>query len=82
VAPKRVDPADLLDAHQVAALLGLASPTAVGTYRSRYDDFPEPILPSAPTPGKCFYWLRSDVQRWRDRHPALAKARDGEADPS
>jgi predicted DNA-binding transcriptional regulator AlpA len=55
-----VDPADLLDAHEVAALLGLARREAVSTYRHRYRDFPAPIIEKS----RCALWLRADVEAW------------------
>jgi predicted DNA-binding transcriptional regulator AlpA len=58
-----VDPADLLDSHEVAELLGLASHRAVSTYRGRYGDFPVPIIEKGA--GRCVLWLRSDVEQWR-----------------
>ena len=58
----RIDPADLVDAHEVAEILGLATNRAVSTYRQRYDDFPAPVVVKGT--GKCVLWLRADVQRW------------------
>lgn len=61
-----MDPSDLLDANEVAALLGLAHRQAVTTYRRRYDDFPPPFV-EKPS-GNCTLWLRQDVEQWaRDR---------------
>jgi hypothetical protein len=57
-----IDPADLLDSHDVAELLGLASHRAVSTYRGRYSDFPPPILEKGT--GRCVLWLRADVEAW------------------
>lgn len=57
-----VDPADLLDSHDVADLLGLTSHRAVSTYRARYDDFPTPVIEKGR--GRCVLWLRSDVEAW------------------
>ena len=57
-----VDPADLLDSHDVAAVLGLASHRAVSTYRGRYADFPAPLIEKGA--GRCVLWLRSDVEAW------------------
>ena len=54
---------DLLDAAEVAELLGLAHRQAVSTYRARYDDFPAPVL-EKPS-GKCVLWRRQDVQIWQ-----------------
>jgi predicted DNA-binding transcriptional regulator AlpA len=56
----KIDPADLLDANEVAGLLGLAHRQAVSTYRSRYADFPEPVVVKAA----CVLWHRPDVEAW------------------
>jgi len=61
----RVDTAHLLDAGEVAELLGLSRREAVSTYRRRYADFPGPVLEK--NSGKCALWLRSDVERWQRR---------------
>lgn len=57
-----IEPDDLLDAAEVAEVLGLAHRQAVATYRGRYSDFPEPWVTKAS--GKCVLWLRSDVVAW------------------
>jgi predicted DNA-binding transcriptional regulator AlpA len=57
---REVDLDDLLDAREVAELLGLSSANAVNVYRGRYKDFPEPVL---VRPGFRL-WLRSDVEAW------------------
>lgn len=59
----RVDLDELIDAAEVAELLGLARRQAVSTYRRRYPDFPSPLLEK--NSGKCSLWRRSDVERWR-----------------
>lgn len=58
-----IDPADLLDATEVAALLGLSRREAVSTYRGRYSDFPAPVVEKGS--GKCVLWLRQDVEVWK-----------------
>jgi predicted DNA-binding transcriptional regulator AlpA len=63
VAPL-VDPDDLIDAHVVADLLGLAQRSSVATYRKRHADFPEPVIDMGV--GRCLLWLRADVVAWRD----------------
>lgn len=60
-----VDLNDLVDAHEVAELLGLASANSVRVYRSQYPDFPRPVFPRGPVRGKPMYWYRPDVVRWR-----------------
>ena len=59
---------DLLDAAEVADLLGLARASSVGTYRLRYDDFPAPVIEKPSK--KCVLWLRQDVERWQARRAA------------
>lgn len=65
----RVDPADLLDASEVAKLLGLSHRQAVATYAKRYDDFPKPIVDKG-SGGACRLWLKADVVAWRDARRA------------
>ena len=57
-----IDPDNLIDTHDVATLLGLSSRRAVSVYRSRYDDFPTPLINRGT--GRCLLWLRADVERW------------------
>lgn len=58
-----INPEDLLDSHDVAELLGLASHRSVSTYRARHADFPNPVV--AKGTGRCLLWQRSDVQAWQ-----------------
>lgn len=85
---------DLLDAHQVADLLGLSGGgAAVGAYRTarkpdgtlKWPDFPLPVLPAdEQIAGRCFYWVRQDIEAFLKRHPRMGRnrPRDVEADPS
>ena len=52
---------DLLNATEVAALLGLSKRQAIATYRGRYPTFPEPVM----SKGTCVLWLRSDIEAWQ-----------------
>lgn len=56
----KVDPAQLIDSSEVAELLGLSSFRSVSEYRSRYQDFPAPIVDRP----RCKLWLRPDVEAW------------------
>jgi predicted DNA-binding transcriptional regulator AlpA len=56
------DPVDLVDAQTVAEMLGLSARSAVSVYRSRYDDFPAPVIDMGK--GRPMLWLRSDVEAW------------------
>ena len=59
------DLSDLVDSHEVAALLGLGSHRSVSTYRARYDDFPEPVVDKGS--GRCLLWRRGDIEAWASR---------------
>lgn len=63
----KYDPAELVDATEVARMLGLSRRNAVSVYRSRYDDFPEPVVDLGK--GRCVLWLRRDIERWHNRRP-------------
>ena len=56
----RVDPTDLLNASEVARLLGLSHREAISTYRKRYQSFPKPLI----VKGTCVLWLRKDIEYW------------------
>jgi predicted DNA-binding transcriptional regulator AlpA len=57
---EKVNPADLLDSAEVAALLGLSSRKVVMIYLKRYEDFPRPAVHKA----RCTLWRRPDIERW------------------
>lgn len=61
----KVDTTELINAAEVADLVGLANRSAVSVYRARYDDFPDPVI----VKGSCMLWRRRDVEAW-------AKARE------
>ena len=67
---RRVDLSDLIDANEVALLLGLSHRNSVTTYLRRYREMPRPVLERAH--GKTRLWLRSEIVRWANstgRHP-------------
>ena len=53
---------DLIDAGEVAAILGLAHRNSVSTYRSRYADFPAGR--PAPGGGRTRLWTREEILAW------------------
>lgn len=59
------DGPDLIDASEVAELLGLAHRNSVSTYRSRYPDFP--VGHAAPGGGRTRLWRRDEILAWRER---------------
>ena len=56
-----VELVDLLNAREVATVLGLAHREAIATYRRRYPDFPAPVI----TKGTCVLWHRPDIEAWK-----------------
>lgn len=61
---KKVDVDELIDAADVAAILGLANPTSVYVYLARYELMPRPVVDRGKNRAKL--WLRSEVQEWAD----------------
>jgi predicted DNA-binding transcriptional regulator AlpA len=59
---RKVDIDDLLDAGQVAQLLGLTHRNAITLYQKRYDDMPRPIV--VRNTGKTMLWLRQEIAAW------------------
>jgi len=59
---RKVDLDELVDTVDVAELVGLTNATSVATYRSRYEDFPQPVWVSRG--GRCQLWLRPEVEAW------------------
>jgi glutathione-regulated potassium-efflux system ancillary protein KefG len=57
-----VNTEDLVDAHGVAEILGLAHPNSVSTYLHRHEDFPQPVMDLGR--GRPRLWLRSDIVKW------------------
>ena len=54
---------DLIDARQVADMLGLAQRNTVSLYQRRYDDMPKPVVDLGR--GRCKMWLRAEIQEWQ-----------------
>lgn len=63
---------DLIDAHEVAAILGLSHRNSVATYQRRYPDMPRPVVERGD--GRTKLWLRSELQRWALKTGRLPKA--------
>jgi predicted DNA-binding transcriptional regulator AlpA len=53
---------DLVDARDVAVILGLSHPSAVSVYQHRYEDMPRPVVDLGR--GRPKLWLRPEVQTW------------------
>ena len=59
---RHVDVDDLIDAAQVAEVLGLSRATAVSVYVRRYPDMPRPVVDRGPNRARL--WLRSEIVAW------------------
>jgi predicted DNA-binding transcriptional regulator AlpA len=72
---RRVLVDDLIDAHDVAAILGLAHRNTVSKYQTRYDDMPRPVVNLGP--GRPMLWLRPEIERWHAKTAAQGRTRLG-----
>lgn len=59
---------DLVDAHDVAALLGLAQANSVYLYQRRHADMPKPVFERGARRAKL--WLRSEIVAWHTNRSA------------
>jgi predicted DNA-binding transcriptional regulator AlpA len=80
---RQVDLDDIIDAREVAKMIGLSHRNSTYLYRKRYRDrgFPQPILEH----GRCLFWLRGDVTAWvetRRIKPTADDASDGSSSSS
>lgn len=64
---------DLIDANEVANILGLAQPNSVSLYQRRYPDMPRPVVNLGPN--RPLLWLRPEVERWATHRPAVQRGR-------
>ena len=59
---RNVDSDDLIDAQEVANLLGLAQRNTVSLYQRRYPEMPRPLVDLGK--GRCKMWLRTEMVEW------------------
>lgn len=72
---KLVSLTDLLDAKEVAAVLGLSHRNSVTTYTRKYADFPAPVFAK----GRCRLWARQDIVGWRRSRAGRSRSDASEA---
>lgn len=53
---------DLVDATEVARLLGLSHRNSVSTYQRRYADMPRPVVDLGPNRSRL--WVRAEILEW------------------
>jgi glutathione-regulated potassium-efflux system ancillary protein KefG len=66
-----VDTKDLIDARDVAEILGLSHAGNVSLYQRRYPDMPRPVVTLGR--GRCMLWLRPEIEHWA--HELVASGR-------
>jgi predicted DNA-binding transcriptional regulator AlpA len=64
---------DLVDARDVAQILGLSHPSAVSVYQHRYSDMPRPVLDLGR--GRAKLWLRPQIEQWATQQAAAGRTR-------
>jgi glutathione-regulated potassium-efflux system ancillary protein KefG len=70
---RRVDTDDLIDAQEVARILGLAYRNTVSEYQAKYADMPRPVLDLGR--GRSRLWLRPEIERWHAGQVASGRTR-------
>ena len=61
---KQVDLDDLVDAMEVADLLGLSHRNTVSIYQKRYPEMPRPVIEFGGN--RCKLWLKSEILVWNE----------------
>jgi glutathione-regulated potassium-efflux system ancillary protein KefG len=64
---------DLIDARDVAAILGLAQPNTVSVYQRRYPEMPRPVVNLGR--GRCMLWTRPEIEQWAANQEASGRTR-------
>jgi len=57
---RQVNTEDLIDAHEVASILGLEQSNSVTTYLRRYPEMPRPVIEKGGS--RVRLWVRRDVE--------------------
>ena len=70
---RKIDVDDLVDAHGVARILGLAYRNTVSEYQVKYAHMPRPVLDLGR--GRSRLWLRQDIERWHAEQIAAGRTR-------
>ena len=60
--PRMIDADDVIDAREIASVLGLSHGNTVSLYQRRYPDMPRPVIDMGQ--GRCKLWLRAEIEAW------------------
>ena len=79
---RMIDADDVIDAGEIATMLGLSHSNTVSLYQRRYPAMPRPVNDMGQ--GRCKLWLRSEIDAWSRARSKLAKCRpdSGKATPA
>ena len=69
----QVETDDLIDANDVAALLGLSHRNTVSQYLIKYRDMPRPVIDLGPKRPRL--WLRPEIEAWLARRGPVRRGR-------
>jgi glutathione-regulated potassium-efflux system ancillary protein KefG len=68
---------ELIDANDVAHLLGLSHRNSVSTYLRKYDVMPRPVIDLGPKRPRL--WLRPEIEAWVQQRQPVRRGRPRES---
>ncbi len=74
-----VDTEDLVDANEVAVLLGLSHRNTVSQYLAKYPDMPRPVIDMGPKRPRL--WLRPEIESWVQNRQPVRRGRPRRSSP-
>jgi predicted DNA-binding transcriptional regulator AlpA len=69
----RVDTEDLIDANDVARIVGLAHRNTVSQYQQKYPDMPRPVIDLGGTRARL--WLKPEIDAWVQQRQPVRRGR-------
>lgn len=64
---------DLIDAHEVARIIGSAQRNSVSLYLHKYPDMPRPVVDLGPSRPRL--WLRPEIETWVQHRQPVTRGR-------
>jgi glutathione-regulated potassium-efflux system ancillary protein KefG len=71
---------DLIDANDVARLLGLTHRNSVSSYLHKYEGMPRPVVDLGPK--RTRLWLRPEIEAWVQQRQPIRRGRPRKSDIS
>lgn len=69
---KMVNANDLIDAQEVAGIIGVSDPKNAVAYLSLYPEMPRPVVYLGR--GRARLWVRKEIERWNKARPKKRRA--------